>query len=160
MKNSSKPMSVKGLANIGALLERGDLPKAPAPAPKRDRRTLEQIEARTHEKIVASIQGNERCSASNLVGHYLKAALREAYNSGHADALDQNGAVEALLEQQYDARTRLTTPAVVAAVMEQLGSTEMTLDLSMFATVFERKKIDFSVSDQDVITYTLIDNEA
>jgi len=156
MNNSSKPMSVKGLANIGALLDRSDAPKAPAVLPKR--RDTEQIYARTHEKIVASIQGNERCSASNLVGHYLKAALREAYNLGHADALDQNGAVEALLNKQYQARTELTTPAVVAAIMEQLGKETMTLDLAMFGTVFDRKKIDFSVSDQDVIEYTLIDN--
>jgi hypothetical protein len=159
MKNSSKPMSVKGLANIGALLERGDLPKAPAPAPKRDRRTADQIAGRTYEKLKAAMSDLPQAQ-QDLVITYVKAGLRETYNVGHADALDQNGAVEALLEQQYDARTRLTTPAVVAAVMEQLGSTEMTLDLSMFATVFERKKIDFSVSDQDVITYTLIDNEA
>jgi hypothetical protein len=150
----SKKSSVHGLANIGQLLNRADLPPAAPPA-TRERRTQDEIYQRTHEKIVASIEGNERCSAAAILGHYLKAALRDAYNSGHADALEQNSAVERLLEQQYEARTKLTMPAVVAAVMEQRGLSSMTLDLAHMATVFSRNRIEFTVSGEDVIEYTL-----
>lgn len=150
-QNGNRGVSVKGLAALGTLLNRADLPNTPT-APKRERRTLDQIYDRTHEKIVASIEGNERCSAASILGHYLKAALREAYNSGHADALDQNSAVEKLLEQQYDARTKMTLPAAVAWIMEQRGIPEMTLDLSMLATVFDRQHIDFSIATADEST--------
>lgn len=153
-QNGNRGVSVKGLAALGTLLNRADLPTT-APAPKRERRNLDQIFERTNTKIVASIDGNERCSATAILGHYLKAALREAYNSGHADALDQNSAVEKLLEQQYEARTRMTLPAAVAGIMEQRGLSSMTLDLAHLATVFDRNRIDFDVADGDIINYRL-----
>jgi len=153
--NDKRPVRVKGLANIGALINRADLPQAPTPAARRERRDLDQIFERTNAKIVASIEGNERCSATAILGHYLLAAIREAYNTGHADALDQNSAVDDLLEKQYEARTRLTMPTVVAAVMEQHGMSELTLDLTKVATVFERVKVDYTITEQETAEYTL-----
>jgi 2-hydroxychromene-2-carboxylate isomerase len=149
--------SVKGLANIGALLGRGDLPQQPPREPKRERRTQEQIYERTMEKVSASLSSMPTMAAThvNLIQNYVRAAVREAYNLGHADALEQNGAVEALLEQQYQARTKLTMPAVVAAVMEQQGLSSMTLDLAHMATVFKRNEIKYTITDEDVIEYTM-----
>jgi len=160
---SSKPglrasslLRVHGLANIGALLDRGDLPKAPPPAPKRERRTRDEIISRTMEKIGAAVGGNATATQMSLVREYVNAAVRDAHSLGHAEALDQNHAVERLLDQQYEARTKLTMPAVAAGIMEQLNMPSMTLDLALMASVFKRNQIDFSLSNQDVIEYTLL----
>jgi hypothetical protein len=145
--------SVKGLANIGALLDRG-VPAAPATAPKRERRDTSQIFQRTREKIYAAIPLGANLDPKHkaLIETYLKGAIGEAYNCGHADALEQNSAVESLLDKQYEARTKLTLPTAVAAIMEQRGLATMTLDLEQVATVFERQHIDFSVAIVDEST--------
>lgn len=155
-QQGNRGVSVKGLANIGALLNRTDLPTTPAPAPKRERRTQDQIYERTIEKVLAAMRGADASDVVPLIQTYVKAAIRDSYNGGHADALDQNSAVEKLLEQQYEARTKMTLPAAVAGIMEQRGLSSMTLDLAHLATVFDRNRIDFSVSDGDVIEYRLL----
>jgi hypothetical protein len=148
--------SVKGLANIAQLLNRGDLAAA-KPAPKRERRDTNDIFDRTREKIEAAIPLGANLDPKHwsLIDTYLKAGLRDAYNLGHADALDQNSQVERLLEKQYDARTKVTMPAVVAAVMEQMGLTSMTMDLALMATVFQRNQITYTVTDENVIEYMM-----
>jgi dsRNA-specific ribonuclease len=158
----AKELKVNGLANIGRLLNRADLPTAPAPTPKRERRTRDEIAARTIEKVVAAVglsSDKPLTSAAEsqvrLISTFVQAAVRDAYNGGHADALDQNSAVEKLLEQQYEARTKMTLPAAVAAIMEQRGLASMTLDLAMLATVFDRQTIDFDVQEGDIINYRL-----
>nr|DAI87217.1 MAG TPA: hypothetical protein [Caudoviricetes sp.] len=151
---NQKKVSVHGLQNIGALLGRADAPKA---APKRERSTVEGIANITAEKIIAQVDvGDPRGAAANMVRHYIKAGIRDAYNLGHAEALGQNSAVDKLLEKQYETRTRVTTPAVVCAVMEQSGLSSMTLDMAMMATVFERCDIDYVYNpDTEVIEYTM-----
>jgi hypothetical protein len=158
-QQGNRGVSIKGLANIGALLNRTDLPTTTT-APKRERRDTNQIYHRTREKIQAAVNdlpGSPDVirTRMQLIETYLLAGLREAYNGGHADALDQNSAVEKLLEQQYDARTKMTLPAAVAWIMEGRGLSSMTLDLAHLATVFDRQKIDFDVSDGEIITYRL-----
>jgi len=155
MNNKTK-VAVKGLANIGQLLNRADLVKAPT-APKRNRRDLDQIHTRTMEKIKAAIHfgANITPTQIDLISNFVRASIRESYNGGHADALDQNSAVEKLLEKQYEARTQTTMPAVVAAVMEQRSLSSMTLDLAELATVFQRHRIDYTVSEQDIIDFKL-----
>jgi hypothetical protein len=150
--------SVKGLANIAQLLNQGGV-LAAAPAPKRERRDTNDIFAKTRDKIDAALglleDGKFEPAKVSLFENYLKAAIRESYNLGHADALDQNGEVERLLDKQYQKRTEVTMPAVVAGVMEQLGLTSMTLDLAHLATVFERNQITYTISGEDVIEYTM-----
>lgn len=152
--NNSKKLSIKGLQNIGHLIARTDLPTE---APKRERRDCTDILAKTSEKIHAALIGSTvKGSQLNLLGTYLHAAIREAHTLGHAEALEQNSAVEKLLEKQYEARTKVTMPAVVAAVMEQSGLASMTMDLALMATVFERTQITYTVDpDTNVIEYSL-----
>ena len=151
--------SVNGLANIAALLNRSDIPLH-QPAPKRERRDLNGISAHTQEKIYAALplgaMGSIDHSHKVLIGHFLNSALRDAYNLGHAEALGQGSEVERLLEQQYETRTRVTTPAVVGAMMEQLGMESMVFDLARMATVFERLNIQYTLdADADLMTYTV-----
>lgn len=150
-----KKNSVKGLANIAILMNQaGVLPTALA-APKRERRDTNDIFNRTVGKLAAAVGLNVNPAQTELMQTFLKAGLRDAYNLGHADALDQNSEVERMLEKQYQTRTQVTMPAVVAAVMEQLGLTSMTLDLALMATVFDRTKITYIVSEENVISYDM-----
>jgi len=149
-----KKHSVKGLSNIGTLLGRADVP--PQQEPKRSRATRGDICDKTFEKIMAAIPLGANLDPKHkaLISTYLKGAVGDAFDLGHAEALEQNNVVEALLDKQYKARTEMTMPAVVAGVMEQRGLRSMTLDLEQLATVFEREKIAFNVVD-DTISYTL-----
>lgn len=150
--------SVNGLANIAALLNRSDIPLH-QPAPKRERRDLNGIFHHTREKIMAAIPpmvASDHVSHRALFETFLLAGLRDAYNLGHAEALGQGSEVERLLEQQYETRTRVTTPAVVGAMMEQLGMESMVFDLARMATVFERLNIQYTLdADADLMTYTV-----
>lgn len=153
--NNKPKMSVNGLQNIGALIGRADMP---TPAPKRDRRNLDGIFQRTREKVQAAVPLGANLDPKHwaLIDNYLKAGLDEAKNLGHAEALDQNSQVEKLLEQQYEARTKVTMPAVAAAIMEQQGLASMTMDLALMATVFERTKITYTLdAETNVIEYNL-----
>lgn len=146
--------SVKGLANIGALISRTDLPTHTAPT--RERRDINGIFNRTNEKMQAAAPIGQVLTVTqrNLMATYLNAALREAHSLGHAEALEQNSEVERLLEKQYEARTKVTMPAVVAAVMEQSGLASMTMDLALMATVFQRQKIEYTLdAETNVISY-------
>lgn len=153
---NQKKVSVHGLQNIGMLLGRADAPK---PAPSRERGTVEGIYEKTFEKIIAALPVSATAYVTHaqqkLMEGYLRAGLRDAYNLGHSEALEQNGQVERLLEKQYETRTRVTTPAVVCAVMEQTGLSSMTLDMALMATVFERCDIQYTVSGEDVIEFTM-----
>jgi len=153
---NQKKVSVHGLQNIASLLGRADAPK---PAPKREKRDLNGLFNHTREKVHAAIplgaMGSMDKSHTELIKTYINAGLREAYNLGHSEALEQNGQVERLLEKQYENRTRVTTPAVVCAVMEQTGLSSMTLDMALMATVFERCDIQYTVTDADVIEFTM-----
>jgi hypothetical protein len=151
-----KNKSVKGLANIAQLLNRGDLAVAPA-TPKRERRADTQvIFDRTASKLAAAVGLNVNPAQHELMCKFLMAGLRDAYNLGPADALDQNSQVERLLETQYQKRTAVTMPAVGAGVLEQLGLSSMTLDLAHLATVFERNQISYVFNDDtNVMEYTM-----
>lgn len=138
---SNQKLSVSGLANIGKLLNRGELPK-PVPVQKDVRKSQDTIIEKTVNKLLAKVPSNMRDAWRAEIIILVTAAVREAYNLGHADSLTQSAAVETLLDKQYRARTELTMPAVVAAVMEQLGMTTMTVDLEALATVFDRVRID------------------
>lgn len=151
---NQKKVSVHGLQNIGMLLGRADAPKE---APKRERGTKDDIESATLEKIHAAVGPAVTMSSQmSLVRSFVKAAVRNAYNLGHAEALEQNSSVERLLEKQYEARTRVTTPAVVCAIMEQSGLSSMTLDMAQLATVFQRCDIQYTYDpDTEVMEYTM-----
>lgn len=142
-----KGMSVNGLANIGQILQRN--PEAAKPeAPKKVRDTIDSIV----EKTLSSVPlGSTACNLRT----YVTAAVRAGYNLGHADAFDQNGAVENLLRQQYEARTMLTLPTAVAAIMEQVGMESMMLDLDQVATVFNRVRLVTESLDDNSVQYTL-----
>lgn len=153
--NNKPKMSVNGLQNIGALIGRADLPTQ---APKRDRRDINGIFDITREKIYAAIPLGADLAPKHraLIETYIKAGLGDAFSLGHAEALEQNSAVEKLLEQQYEARTKVTMPAVAAAIMEQQGLASMTMDLALMATVFERTKITYTLdAETNVIEYNL-----
>lgn len=150
-----KQKSIKGLAGLATLLNRADLDMQRQAPAKRERRDTQAVYDRTVGKIAAAIGLNVNAAQQEMMCNYLKAGLREAYNLGHADALEQNSQVERLLEQQYEARTRVTMPAVVAAVMEQTGMSKLTIDLDKVGTVFQRNRIEHTLSDANVIEYTL-----
>jgi hypothetical protein len=134
-------MSVNGLANIGAFMSR--VPTANVdPAPPKS--SQEAIVTKT----VGALTPHAKIT-SDAISKVVAAAVREAFNLGHATALAQNDMVEALLKKQYDARTQLTLPAAVAAIMEQTGMDELILDLTAVSTVFDRCKIDMAVNPVD-----------
>lgn len=149
--NSKRKLSVTGLANIASLLTKADLEPQPIHLPGKPRATKESIVEKTYARLPAM-------SADDLkrTNTLIEAAVREAYNLGHADAMVQSETVDALLKQQYDARTKLTMPAVVAAVMEHLGTSELVMHLPTVATVFDRNHIEYTVDDSgDWIEYKL-----
>lgn len=135
--------SVKGLANIATLIARAPDALAPAPTPKAHGITAESIIAKTVGRLVSL----PRDVDNGAVGKYVKAAVTEALNLGHSMAVGQNNMVEDLLKKQYDARTALTMPAVVAAIMEQTGQDTLVLDMDALATVFSRCRIEHDSMD-------------
>lgn len=157
MNNKQKKV-VKGLANIGALLDRAEIP-AESPAPTRERRDINGIFHHTREKIMAAIPpmvASDHVSHRALFETFLLAGLRDSYNLGHAEALEQNGSVEKLLIEQYRVRTEVTMPAVVCGIMEQSGLESMTLDMARMATVFDRLDVDYTYDqDTEIMSYTV-----
>jgi hypothetical protein len=138
---SKEKLSVKGLANIGQFMSR--VPTANVdPTPPKD--SKEAIIAKTVNAMPLGAAVH-RTDVERVVA----AAVREAFNLGHAAALAQNDMVEQLLNKQYEARTALTLPAAVAAIMEQTGQDELILDLTAVATVFDRVKLDMAVNPVD-----------
>jgi hypothetical protein len=144
--------SVKGLENIASLIVPVAAAAAPEDLKKPKHLNTEVIINKTMNNLKQFVNG----SATDLTivdAHNRKivtAAVREALNLGHALAVGQNDMVEKLLEQQYKARTDLTVPVVVAAVMEQLGMTELLLDLGNLSTVFTRCRLEQSMVDESV----------
>lgn len=158
-----KTKSVKGLENISQLLSRN--PQAAAVEPPKSAAQKKQDQNRIVMKTISNLKhigiGDSAGTIMNIDAHnhgMLVAAVREAYDLGHRDTLDQNNAVEVLLNRQYEERTKLTTPAVVAAVMEQMGMSSMLLDLALVATVFKRCAIEYTVTGEpgaEIIEYRL-----
>lgn len=147
---SKKGMSVSGLANIGQLLDRAEVP---AEQPKVVRGSKEAIVAKTTEGIR---EAYSTPGAAATIERYITAAVREAFNLGHAEALDQNGEIERLINKRFDAKTQMAMPAICASVMEHLGMTELTLELNSVATIFDRCRVEFEASDDGgFITYFL-----
>ena len=139
---------VNGLANIGALLSRNPDALKPAPrVPTDGKRTRDAICQRT----IGNLQGLTVDKHQGVMRRIVEASVREAYNLGHADALDQNEIAEGLLEKQYKARTELTLPAAVAGIMEQLGMTELHIELDALSTVFKRNRLDINTHVVDEI---------
>lgn len=150
---SQKKISGKGLHSIASVLGRSEATADPKwePKPSRQRKTFADTLAITVEKMEALAPQADKM----LLGRYLHAGLRDAYNLGHAEALAQSGEVDKMLDKQYEARTALLTPTVVCAVMEQSGMSSMTLDLARMQTVFERMDIQYTLdADTNIMTYT------
>lgn len=155
MKNEQN-LSVNGLANIAKLLDKGPTP--PVAAKPDSRVLISDISRKTYSnigKIVFCEIPNDKDFQAAQIQRFLDAAVRDAYRLGRTEALAQNSVVEAALEKQYADRTESLVPAVVGAVMEQLGLIEVALDLDQLGTVFSRNRIEFSASDANVIIYTL-----
>lgn len=158
-------ISVNGLANIGQLIARN--PDAAKVEPPKSELQKKVDRAAIVDKTLGNLHGGAAGSANQAMKvethnlAVLQAAVRDAYNLGHKDALDQNGAVEAMLDQQYKDRTALTLPAAMAAFMEQCGLTSLLLDLPAVATVFSRVRLVTVIhntedpDDAGVIEYTL-----
>ncbi len=151
---------VKGLANIGALISRAPEAIAPPAEPKGHGITLDGIFDKTIGNMLVMAPPTAREAFKPEVSRILKAALREAFNLGHAAAVGQNNMVDELLAKQYDARTSLTMPAVVAAVMEQTGMDTLVLDLDAVGTVFTRCRLEHDtladVGHPSTLEYRLI----
>lgn len=151
-------ISVRGLANIGALLDRADTP-APAPLKSTENKlTRESIIDRTVAKLSSVTAESAVMPFDAWIRKVVTAAVRDAWQTAHAQALAQSNAVDVLLERQYASRTMHITPAIVASVMEQLGLSNMVLDMRLVGTVFERNALDFSVSDlgdRQIVDYTM-----
>lgn len=149
---------VKGLANIGTLMARN--PDAVKPVPTAQPQAKVSRDA-ICQRTIGNLQGITLDQHQGVMRRIVEAAIREGYNAGHAAAFEQNGAVEKLLEQQYEARTKLTLPAAVAGIMEQLGMDELHLELDALSTVFTRQRIEFVVEPSttdipvDFVKYTL-----
>lgn len=158
MKNRKKngpPISVSGLANIGKLMEKVPQVRVNTEPPKG---TKEAIVAKTVKGMPNHLDPFNK-NTVDRVTELVAAAVREGYNLGHAHGIAQAEAVEALVSKKFDEKARLTMPAVVAAVMEHLGMTDLALDLNDVATVFARTRIDYTVvGDEGVIAYTLRHN--
>lgn len=163
MAKNERGLRVKGLAGIAALLA-----QAPATASLEKSQVQVKIDQRA---IVEKTLENLKCFVNGSAGEMpvvqahnervLKAAVREAYNLGHGDALDQNGMADALLEEKYGERMKLTIPVAVASIMEHVGLSTLVLDVNALSTVFERCNLDFVAHEidednkRDWIEYTL-----
>lgn len=156
---SQKKISGKGLHSIASVLGRSEATADPKwePKPNRQRGTTEGIAKITADKIIASVDvGDPRGAAANMIHHFVKAGIRDAYNLGHAEALAQGSEVDKMLDKQYEVRTSLLTPTVVCAVMEQSGLSSMSLDLARMATVFERCDVQYTLdADTNIMSYTM-----
>jgi hypothetical protein len=139
--------SIKGLANIGLLVAGAALRAAP-PKPKEA-----DVKAAIIKKTLGAMPNTLDASKPHVISQVeriVTAAVREAFNAGHANALDQNHMVEELLKKQYKARTELTLPVAAMAIMEQTGLSDITLDLDAVATVSSRCRIEMqSMEDGD-----------
>jgi hypothetical protein len=131
----AKEKSVRGLANIGLLVTAGALRANP---PKQDERDVKQ---RIIDKTVAALLPHLKIT-KEAASKIVTAAVREAFNAGHANALDQNSMVEELLKKQYNARTELTLPVAAMAIMEQTGLSDILLDMDAVASVSSRCRIE------------------
>lgn len=148
--NQKKGLSVKGLANIGTILDRGELPVMEAPKA---------------DKPMTPLAIAQRAWAATQHGTHIElrkdgffAAVQDAYQQGRSEGLAQSGHMEKLLNEQYASRISGLVPAVVAAVMEQIGMTELVLDMDAVKTVFNRCAIDYTGSigvAGDFVTYKL-----
>lgn len=158
----NQKVSVTGLQNIGKLMERNAAAIA-KPAEKVD--VLRAIVDKTIPGIMdmsrAHRNVNDADTTRKSIEARIAAAVREAFNAGHGEAFAQSQVVDAMLDKQYKARTNLTMPAVVAAVMEQTGMHKLSMTLEGVATVFDRCKIEYHVAQAttdvpvDIIHYTL-----
>lgn len=155
-------LRVSGLENIGKLVARAPEAVAPAPTPKVHGITAESIVTKTLSNL-RSFGGGSAGEAISVEAHNLAiigAAVREALNLGHSMAVGQNSAVEELVKKQYDARTALTMPAVVAAIMEQTGIDSLVLDLDAVGTVFKRCRLEHdtleAVGHPNTMEYSLV----
>ena len=147
----SKKISVTGLQNIGALIQRNAATIPPKPVDKADAYAKRRaIVEKTMGKMPALKVHNMVPGWHEALRTFIDAAVREAWDASHADALMQNQVVEAILNKQYETRNNLTMPAVVAAVMEQSGMSTMVLDLEAVATVFDRTQLDYDVAGTTV----------
>lgn len=137
-----KPKHVNGLANIGLLVAGATMRNAP----KQDERDVkDKIVQKTLSALAARAGGIDHGFDKAVT-----AAVREAFNAGHANALEQNSMVEELLKKQYSARTELTLPVAAMAIMEQVGLPSILLDLDAVATVSSRCRVELaSMEDAD-----------
>jgi hypothetical protein len=144
--SDDRKLRVNGLANLASLMVRNpDVLKQAATPVKPPKESRDAICQRT----IGNLQGLTLNQHQGVMRRIVEAAVREAYNAGHAAALVQNGAVEDALSQQNEARTRYTLPTAVAAIMEHIGMDELVLDLDAVASVFKRNRIEFKVVDAD-----------
>jgi hypothetical protein len=135
----AKEKSINGLANIGLLVAGAALRAAP-PKPKEA-----DVKAAIIKKTVGAMPNHLDPTSPRTVDavqRIVTAAVREAFNAGHANALDQNHMVEELLKQQYKTRTELTLPVAAMAIMEQSGMSSLLLDLDAVATVNDRCRVE------------------
>lgn len=140
----SPQKSVKGLENLKSLVLPVMLAQKVAPAEQPKREGADAIIAKTVAKLAEGTAASPKYLAPIIA-----AMVREAVNLGHAMAVGQNDMIEDLLAKQYKARTDLTMPVVIAAVMEQLGMQEMMIDLDTLATVFSRCRIEQNMLESD-----------
>jgi hypothetical protein len=141
-----KEKSVRGLANIGLLVSAGAL-RANPPKPKDEG----DVKAAIIKKTLGAMPNTLDASKPHVIAQVeriVTAAVREAFNAGHANALDQNSMVEELLKKQYTARTELTLPVACMAIMEQTGLSDILLDMDAVASVSSRCRIEM-VPEED-----------
>lgn len=74
-------------------------------------------------------------------------AVTNAYSMGRRDARIEAEAVQAMTESVLESRASHILPAAVAAVMENIGLTSLTLDLAAVASVFSRVSVDYELID-------------
>lgn len=153
---ANEKLSVKGLANIGQLMQRN--PDVINPHPTKSQVQKKMDRAAIVQKTVTALIPHMERTVTAQITHIVEAAVRNGADLGHNEALDQNGAVEAMLEKQFAERNKLAVPAVVAAVMEQLGMTSLVLDLPHVATIFKRSKLTWNMTDNGMIEYRLEHN--
>lgn len=149
----TKKPSVSGLQNIGTLLARNEA-VTNVPPVKTVKVEPADVQKEIVKKTMSALSYLPKTVDFAAHGKYVKAAVREAYDQGHAAALKQNELVQSILDQQYKSRNANVVPAVVAAVMEQIGMHSLSLDLGDVATVFERVSINYEVAGETV-SYTL-----
>ena len=139
-------MKVTKLSDLGTLLLRN---ADPGLANATDRAGIPLTDPAPQGDTVVSILRKAMVDAAGFsessegMRKVLHQAISSAYTLGTVQAKNEHAAIHEAAQQTYESRQAFTLPAAVAAIMDQTGMTELTLDMHAVASVFTRCSIDY-----------------